>query len=188
MEETRIHLAVIIGSTRKGRIGDSVARWFAEQATGHGAYDLDVIDLIEYYSPDASPTNGTHGDLHARLDNADAFVVVTPEYNHGYPAPLKAAIDSARREWAAKPVALLSYGALSGGIRAAEQLRQVFAELHTMTIRNSVAIRHPWNRLDDNNTLIGDDETNAAAKLMLEQLAWWSRALSDARAKRPYAA
>jgi hypothetical protein len=73
------------------------------------------------------------------IDAADAFVVVTPEYNHSYPASLKHAIDMAHGEWNTKPVAFVSYGGISGGLRAVEALRLVFAELHATTIRDTVS-------------------------------------------------
>jgi NAD(P)H-dependent FMN reductase len=73
-----------------------------------------------------------------RLANADAFVVVTPKYNHNFPAPLKNAIDWRYNKWRAKPVGFVSYGGMGGGLRAVEQLRQVFAELHAVTVRDAV--------------------------------------------------
>ena len=91
--------------------------------------------------------------LQQALGLADAFVVVTPEYNHGYPAPLKELIDSVNAEWQAKPVAFVSYGGVSGGLRAVEQLRLVFAELHAVTIRDSVSFPGAWEQFDESGVL-----------------------------------
>ena len=122
-----------------------------------------------------------------RLAAADAFVFVTPEYNHSFPASLKNAIDWHNEQWHAKPVAFVSYGGLSGGLRAVEQLRVVMAELNAMTIRNTVSFHNAW----------ADSTTPATARTrpstpprrrMLDQLAWWAHALRDARSVRPYAA
>ena len=81
-----------------------------------------------------------------RLAAADAFVVVTPEYNHSYPAPVKTLIDWHFTEWQAKPVGFVSYGGMSGGLRAVEHLRGVFAELHAVTVRDTVSFHGAWDR------------------------------------------
>ena len=115
-------------------------------------------------------------------------MVVTPEYNHGYPASLKQAIDLAMQEWKAKPVAFVSYGGISGGLRAVEQLRQVFAELHAVTIRDTVSFAMAHGRFDSDGGLRDPDAAEAAVKVLLDELLWWGDALRAARAARPYAA
>lgn len=184
MPEAPVRLAVIIGSTREGRFGDTVARWFATQVTPRADMTLDLIDLAEADLPAVFPA-GPIPEVDAyvqRIDRADAFVVVTPEYNHGYPASLKQAIDLAGDEWKAKPLGFVSYGGMSGGLRAVEQLRQVFAELHTVTMRDTVSFHTAWAQFDDNGEPRDPDACNAAAKVMLDQLAWWATALRTARA------
>jgi NAD(P)H-dependent FMN reductase len=119
---------------------------------------------------------------------ADAFVVVTPEYNHGYPASLKQAIDLPREQWQAKPVAFVSYGGIGGGLRAVEQLRQVFAELHAYTIRDTVSFHNYGELFDRSGQLIDPSGPNAGAKVLLDRLTWWASALRSARNARPYAA
>src|SRR3954454_11066775 len=121
-----------------------------------------------------------------RLEAADAFVVVTPEYNHSYPASLKNAIDWHRTEWTAKPVAFVSYGGLSGGLRAVEHLRQVFAELHATTVRDTVSFHNAGASFDDEGQLRDPSGPDAAAKTMLDQVVWWGRTLREGRAARPY--
>lgn len=185
-----IRVAIIIGSTRDGRFGPTVARWFAEQAAQRDDLVVDLVDLVEMDLPAAYPKDfgAEVRAFLARLDEADAFVVVTPEYNHGYPAALKQAIDLGRREWQAKPVGFVSYGGMSGGLRAVEQLRQVFAELHAVTVRDTVSFHNFPQQFDPAGQPLDPVGTGAAAKKMLDQLAWWAAALKTARTTRPYAA
>jgi NAD(P)H-dependent FMN reductase len=125
-------------------------------------------------------------DLTPRIAAADAYVVVTCEYNHSFPAALKNVIDWHHQQWQAKPVGFVSYGGLGGGLRAVEQLRLVFAELHAMTVRDSVSLHHPWSGLGEDGTPRDKAVCEGAAKGMLGQLAWWGRALRTARTIRPY--
>lgn len=190
MSSEPLHLAVIIGSTRDGRFGTTVSDWFVAEARTRPDLVLDVIDLADADLPDRYPREPTPAvtAYAERLDRADGFVVVTPEYNHGYPAPLKQAIDLARREWQAKPVAFVSYGGLSGGLRAVEQLRQVFAEVHAVTVRDTVSFHLAHSAFDADGRPVDPVGPSAAGKKLLDQLAWWALALRDARARRPYAA
>jgi NAD(P)H-dependent FMN reductase len=173
--DTRIRIGLIYGSTRKGRFCDTVARWAAAEILKTGAFELDQIDPAEPIA------------VHQRIAKADAFVVVTPEYNHGYPAPLKALIDSVGEEWQAKPVAFVSYGGISGGLRAVEQLRQVFSELHVVNVRDSVSFAGASERFDDGGELLEPAKHSRAMKRMLGQLNWWARALREARDANSYA-
>jgi NAD(P)H-dependent FMN reductase len=182
-------LAIVLGSTREGRFGPTIARWF-ERRVPRGRWVVDLLDLAELDLPpvlarDPGPAVAAY---RRRLDRADAFVVVTPEYNHGYPAPLKQAIDLAGVEWRAKPVGFVSYGGRSGGLRAVEQLRQVFAEVHATTVRDCVSFHEPWARFDADGEPHEPDAPAAAAAVLLGQLAWWADALRSARTARPYAA
>jgi NAD(P)H-dependent FMN reductase len=190
-------LAVIVGSVREGRFGTTVANWFAGQAAERTDMSVDVVDLAEIPLPLQMPAFGgtpaaeaerALGVLTPRLAAADAFAVVTPEYNHSFPASLKNAIDWHHKEWHAKPVGFVSYGGLSGGLRAVEQLRVVFAELHAVTVRDTVSFHGVWSQFDDQGLPISPAGCNGAAKTMLDQLAWWARALREAKAIRPYAA
>ncbi|AQZ64262.1 putative reductase [[Actinomadura] parvosata subsp. kistnae] len=197
---TKMKLAVISGSLREGRYGPGIARWFSEQASTHGLFDLDVIDPADTPLPAALPlspmeladVSGRPEELRRladRLERADAFAVVTPEYNHSFPAALKHLIDWHLTQWQAKPVALISYGGQGGGIRAAEHLRQVFGELHAVPIRNWISFDQHWTRFDTDGRLIRDVEgAEAAAKALLDQLGWWSTALCRARLAVPYQA
>ena len=112
--------------------------------------------------------------------------MVTPEYNHSFPASLKAAIDLVGPEWRATPVALVSYGGMSGGLRASEHLRQVFAELHATTVRDTVSFHGGWACFDEHGEPHDRTGTDAAATVLLDQLTWWGLALREARDRRPY--
>lgn len=188
MAATRLQTAIIVGSNREGRAARLVADWFIGQARQREDMDVEVLDLAEVDLPAAYP--GEPGPsveaLLERIGRADAFVVVTPEYNHSFPAGLKQAIDLGREEWFAKPVAFVSYGGASGGLRAVEALRLVFAELHGTTVRNTVSLHRFRELFDDDGQLREPARPNAAASHMLNQLAWWAHALRDARAERAY--
>lgn len=189
-----IRVAVIIGSVRKGRFGPTIAGWIADVARHRGDLDVDLVDLFDYDLParltdEPSPeVAAALGVLSPRLARADAFVLVTPEYNHSYPASVKIAIDWHTKEWHAKPVAFVGYGGHAGGMRAVEHLRTIFAELHATTVRDTVSFRSPWEQFDEKNGLVNAASADAAAKVMLDQLTWWAIALKEANGKRPYQA
>ncbi|GAA3957033.1 NADPH-dependent FMN reductase [Actinoplanes auranticolor] len=174
MSASPLRVAVIVASTRDGRFGPTVAAWFAGEAAGRTDLAAEIIDLAEA------------GSVTARLAAADAFVVVTPEYNHSYPAPLKAVIDSHSREWHAKPVGFVSYGGLSGGLRAVEHLRPVFAELHAVTVRDTVSFHGGRSCFGPDGRPLDLREPGAAARRLLDRLTWWGVTLRDAHQARPY--
>lgn len=195
MSREPVKLAIIIGSVREGRLGPTVATWFATQARQRSDLDIDVIDLAEMplgsTAPSMSPPAQVQQaltELTPRLTAADAFVVVTPEYNHSYPAALKNAIDWHGPQFNAKPVAFVSYGGISGGLRAVEHLRLVFAELHAVTTRDTVSFHGAWQQFDEQGDLTEPEGPTTAAKTLLDQLTWWAHALRDAKTSRPYAA
>ncbi|QTD99455.1 NADPH-dependent FMN reductase [Streptomyces cyanogenus] len=197
-EDRPLRVAVIVGSVREGRLGRAVTDWFLTTAAAlDPGLQFDVVDLAEVDLPLVMPGwGGTPSpeavaalkEISPRLAAADAFVVVTPEYNHSFPAVLKNLVDWHLREWQAKPVGFVSYGGLGGGLRAVEQLRLVFAELHAVTVRDSVSLHGPWSGLGEEGVPRDADVCTGAAKGMLGQLVWWARALRTARAERPYAA
>ena len=182
-------LAIIIGSTREGRFGDTVGRWFAKEAASHGGFAIDLIDLIDIKLParhGIKPATPEVDAFRKRLAAADAFVIVTPEYNHSYPASLKHAIDQGYVEWMAKPVGFVSYGGTVGGVRAIEHLRHVFAELHAATIRDYLCFINARRQFDEAGNPVDREGPRNAAKVMLDRLAWWAEALRAAREARPY--
>lgn len=185
----KISVALIYGITREGRFCDTVVRWAESQMAGNTDFSLQIIDPAELAMPMRMERNCDPqlAALKTLLADADAFIVVTPEYNHGYPAALKHLIDSAYGVWQAKPVGFVSYGGLSGGVRAVEQLRQVFAEVHAMTVRNAVSFADAWEQFDHNGNLRGADRAEQSMTMMLTQLRWWATALKQARSMQPYA-
>ncbi|WP_431914259.1 NADPH-dependent FMN reductase [Nonomuraea jabiensis] len=197
MNDSPLKVAVILGSTRDGRLGTVVSNWIVGLLDQRGDMEADLIDLVETPLPTVFPVLGEPPasqearDLLAavspRMAAADAFVIVTPEYNHSFPAALKNAIDWHGPEWHAKPVAFVSYGAFSAGLRAVEQLRLVLAELHAVTIRDAVGFQRVWEQFDGEGRAV-DPAVEPAAKVMLDRLAWWAQALREAKAVRPYAA
>lgn len=189
MARHSLNLAVLIGSTREGRSGDTVGRWFAAEAQRHGGFSVDLVDLAEARLPavhPAAPTPAVEA-FRERSAAADAFVVVTPEYNHGFPAALKHATYQADAEWRAKPVGFVSYGGMAGGLRAVERLRLVFAELHAATVRDCVSFHGARERFGADGRPRGPAGCGAAAKTMLDRLAWWAEALRAGRWTAAYA-
>ncbi|MEV6164007.1 NAD(P)H-dependent oxidoreductase [Streptomyces sp. NPDC052052] len=189
---TPLEVAVVLASNREGRLAPVVANWFLSHTVGHPGLATDLIDIAELDLPVAlshRPDDDAQSRLapvSARLARADAFVVITPEYNHSYPAPLKNLIDWHRAEWQAKPVAFVSYGGVSGGLRAVEHLRQVFAELHGVGIRDTVSFHNAGALFDEEGRPRDPAGCDAAARKLLDQLVWWGRALRDAKAAHPY--
>ncbi|MEU8299645.1 NAD(P)H-dependent oxidoreductase [Micromonospora sp. NPDC048909] len=189
---------IIVGSVREGRFGPVVATWVAEQAREHGGFDIDVVDLADVEVPlsmpavsprfagDSYPRPAGMASLTSHLQDADAFIVVTPEYNHSYPASLKAAIDWHFTQWRAKPVAFVSYGGAAGGRHAVLHLENVLTELHAVTIRDGLAFPNYFRAWEDGRPL--DPEASGFAKTLLDQLAWWAAALRAARNSVPYPA
>ncbi|MGW3987411.1 NADPH-dependent FMN reductase [Streptomyces sp. NPDC004830] len=186
-----LRVTLVVGSNRHGRFGPVVADWLRGRLTDRDDLVAEVVDVAEADLPTSlEPTPEARAALSGitpKLARADAFVVLTPEYNHSFPAGLKNLVDWHYGEWRAKPVALVSYGGLAGGLRAVEHLRQVFAELHTVTVRDTVSFHNAGASFDDGGALRDPSGPDAAAKTMLDQLVWWGRALREARAQHPYA-
>ena len=168
-----LRIEVILGSVREGRFGPVVTRWFLRQATGTGAR-VGLLDLAEPIP-----------DFADRIAAADAVVVVTPEYNHSFPGPLKARIDELGAQWHTKVVGFVSYGGLSGGLRAVEALRVVFAELHAVTVRDTVSFHGAGQAFAPDGTPKEEAAAEAAA-VLLNRLTWWARALRAGRGHQPY--
>jgi NAD(P)H-dependent FMN reductase len=177
-------LGVIVGSNRRGRFADTVAGWFVGEAERRSDITLDVIDLADVELPARFEFRTQDPRVLAfleRIDRADAFVVVTPEYNHSYPAALKHAIDYGKEQWYRKVVGYVSYGGMSGGLRAVEHLRQVFAEVHATSVRETVSFHLARSRFDEHGRPVDPEGTALAAKVMLDDLVWWADALREAR-------
>ncbi|MGY1501070.1 NADPH-dependent FMN reductase [Streptomyces sp. QTS52] len=185
-----VRVTVVVGSNREGRFGPVVAAWLLNRLAKRDDLVAEVVDVAGTALP---TTFATDADAKAqlaaitpKLASADAFIVLTPEYNHSYPAGLKNLIDWHYTEWQAKPVAFVSYGGVSGGLRAVEHLRQVFAELHATTVRDTVSFHNAGASFDEEGQLRDPSGPDAAARTMLSQVVWWGRTLREGRAARPY--
>ncbi|WP_017615984.1 NADPH-dependent FMN reductase [Nocardiopsis salina] len=187
-----LRVAVIIGSTRKDRFGPVPARWITGRLRSRPDLDTDLIDLAEYEMPvlggndPDEPLPEPVKALGERLQQADAFVVVTPVYNRSYPASLKSVVDWFHEEWAAKPVGFVSYGGMTGGVQAVEHLRAVFAEFNTVSPREAVLFPNFWEVFDHDGRLVDTEAVAPAADVFTDQLLWWARALRRARAESPF--
>jgi len=183
-------LNVILASTRPGRVGAQIGDWFANIAREHGGFDVHVVDLAELNlpfldEPNAAESGEPYLHEHTRrwsaiTSAADAFVLVMPEYNQGYNAPLKNALDYLYTEWHDKPVAFVSYGMTSGGLRAAQQLKTVTLALKMVPVLESVVI-HLRQALDANGRLAPTAVMADAAKGVLDELARVTPALAALR-------
>jgi NAD(P)H-dependent FMN reductase len=190
----KVKLTVILGSVRIGRFGQWPAKMIKEVAEKISDFEVSFIDLKEENLPNfesaVSPayiTNQDYGNekinsFADKIRESDAFIMISPEYNHGYSSAIKNAIDSIYIEWNKKPVGFLSYGS-AGGARAVEQLREVAVELQMAPIRNGVHIMSPWNLVDENGNLKDGalTEYESSMQNMLDQLLWWANALKIAR-------
>ena len=186
-DPSSLRLEVILGSIRPSRFGTVVLNWYVEQAQQDPTYDVGVVDLADFDIRGDFAQNADVAALTDRITAADAVVVVTPEYNHSFPGPLKSAIDTLPKSaWEAKPVAFVSYGGLSGGLRAVEALRIVFCEIHATTIRDTVSFHGTSASFDEHGHPVHAELVNGAARQQLGQLAWWAFTLRDGKAARPY--
>lgn len=178
----RISLAIIYGSARQDCYCDTIIEWITSAAARYSHFDLQLIDPLESSracgpsSPDLPLKQLEH-----QLGLADAFIVITPGYNYGHVAPLNDLIDTAREHWQAKPVGFISYGGLSGDLRATEQLRLMFAKLHAITLNESVNFASP--RQDPCAAGLSAEPAAGleAMKSLLTNLGRWATALRAAR-------
>lgn len=192
-----LKIKIIVGSTRENRFSDKPAAWILEAVRKREGIDAELLDLRDYqlpfYNAPMSPSmvkdgrypNEVARQWAAKVGEADAFIVVTPEYNHGIPGVLKNVLDTVYAEWNNKAIGFVAYGGV-GGARAVEHLRGVAVELQMAPIRNAVHIREPWNLLDESGSLKDRalDSYKPAAEALLDQLLWWAKALQAAREKK----
>ncbi len=180
-----VRLEIIVASVRAGRIAPVVADWFTETARRREEFDVGVIDLAETPLPQ-DLSGGPEADAFTRrIGAAEAFAVVTSEYNHGYPAALKTAIDTVKHEWRTKPIGFVSYGGLSGGLRAVEQLRQVVVEVHLVPVREPLSPHRVKHAFAQDGTT-SDGAAVDAAERMLNQLDWWARTVRAGQIRGVY--
>ncbi len=184
-------LLTIIASTRPGRIGLPVAEWFQERAAAHGGFELELVDLAVLDLPllDEPKHPRLHDYAHehthawsATVAAADAVVIVTAEYNYGYPAAVKNAIDYLHHEWRYKPVGFVSYGGVAAGTRAVQQLKAVVQGVQMFAVSGAVNIPFVMQFLTDDGVVEGNDVMTQAAADMLDELLRVGEALAPLRA------
>ncbi len=189
-----LNIKIIVGSTRPGRFSEALLPWLQSAIAARTEITAEVIDLrdhpLPFFNAPMSPAyveNGDYGNdainaFAEKIREADGFIIITPEYNHGPSAEVKNALDVLYREWNQKPVAFVSYGS-AGGARAVEQLRQVAVELQMASTRNAVHIMAPWLLRNEDGSLKEGVLESYEASLAgtLDQLTWWGNALKAAR-------
>lgn len=182
-----VRIGIVIGSTRPGRVGDSVGHWLHAIAQRRADTEVVLLDLADYALPlldePGHPAAGVYEHEHTRrwsraVAACDGFVFVTPEYNHGTSATLKNAIDYLYHEWSTKPCSFVGYGG-SYGARAIASLRLVMGELLVADLREHVGLS---TRRDFRGGVFEPSHARElAAESMLEELVTWSRGLRRMR-------
>jgi NAD(P)H-dependent FMN reductase len=187
-------IAVITGTTREGRFSERVSAWVVDRLTSHGRLDVELVDLRDHPLPffDGIAPARTQRDyprddvaeVGRTIDRADGYVIVTGEYNHGYPAVLKNLMDWTFVEWRRKPITFVGWGQV-GGSRAVEQLRTVAIEFEMAPLRHAVHILPEVMmaaRGAEDPTDIGVFASlDARLEILADDLAWWTAALKHAR-------
>ena len=182
-------LQVIIGSTRPGRIGPSIATWIAGIAASHPAFEVEIVDVADaglpLFDEPNHPMLAQYVHDHtkawsATIARGDAYVFVVPEYNHGVNAAMKNAIDFLYQEWQRKPVGFVSYGGVSAGTRAVQQLKQITAALRMVAVVEAVYLPFPQTQID-NGVFTPPDASVIAANAMLDEIERWTTALHPMR-------
>jgi NAD(P)H-dependent FMN reductase len=185
-----LKLNIIIVSTRPGRIGPHIARWFYDYARENSAFDAALVDLADFDLPvfdePRHPRLRQYEHAHtkawsASVESADAFVFVTPEYNFFAPPSFVNAVSYLASEWAGKPAALLSYGGVSAGLRAAQTEKLLLTTLNVMPIAEGIAVPMAPKLITD-GVFQPNELILASAKSMVEQLHRWAAALQPMRA------
>ena len=184
----KTRIAIIIGSTRPGRNAEPVAKWVYEIDRRRKDAGFELVDIQDYNLPHLDepipPSLGQYGKPHTKawaekITAFDAFVFVTPEYNHSTSGALKNAIDYLYREWNNKAAGFVSYGS-AGGARAVEHLRLIMAELQVATVRAQVMLSL-FTDFENFRVFKPAAHHEAEVNAMLDQLVAWGRALKTVR-------
>lgn len=186
-----LRLQIIVASTRPSRKGPAVAAWFLERARAHGAFDIELIDLaavnLPLFDEPRHPRLRRYEHDHTKawsrtIERADAYVTVTPEYDHGPPAALVNALQYLVHEWAYKPMAFVSYGGVSGATRSVHAIKPIVTALKMMPMFETVAIPFFSQHLDgESGTFSPGTIQDDAARTMLGELYRWASALRPLR-------
>jgi len=183
-------LQIVIASTRPGRVGLPVAEWFRDRAVAHGGFEVEVVDLAHVNLPFLDEPNHPSQrqytqqrtrDWSETVERADAFAFVMPEYNSGFNAVLKNALDFLHNEWHHKAVGFVSYGGVSAGTRAVQMVKPVVAALKMTPVAEAVSVPFVNQFLDDEGRVQPNEIMNSAAVAMLDELVRVTAALRTLR-------
>ena len=183
-------LQIFIVSTRKGRKGDAVAKWFETRAIRHSAFEIELVDLanvnLPLFDEPEHPRFRKYQHEHTkrwseRVARADAFVFVTPEYNYSAPPSLVNALDYLVHEWSYKPVGFVSYGGVSGGTRSVQMTKLLVTALKMMPIPEAVSLPFFMRMFAPDGTFAPDETQTKAADTMLDELKRWTMAMQALR-------
>jgi NAD(P)H-dependent FMN reductase len=190
-------LHVVIASTRPGRVGPSVARWFDEFARQHGQFEVRLVDLADFklpiYDEPQHPAMQQYKHAHtkawsASVAEADAFVFVTPEYNFNPTPSFVNALNYVYREWNYKACGFVSYGGVSGGLRAVQTAKLLVTTLKMMPMTEGVMLPMVAQSLDEQGSFVSNPLVDHSAQQMLNELFKWTGALASLRPRAPEAA
>ena len=186
------NLKIILASTRPGRKGPALATWIVEEAKKYPEFTVELLDLAEINLPfmdePEHPRLEKYTKEHTKkwsekISPADAFIFVTPEYNYGYPAPLKNAIDFLNNEWLYKPVAFVTYGGIAGGTRCMQMLKQVVTALKMVPVLEAVNVPFFTKYIDNKGKFNADEGIQRSAEGMMKELLKWTIAMQSMRNK-----
>ena len=185
-----LRLNIVIGSTRPGRVGPNVAKWFHEFAVEHGKFEPVLVDLADFelptYNEPKHPRLAQYEHAHTTrwsesVESADAFVFVTPDYNYFAPSSLLNALTYLSMEWAYKPAGVLSYGGVSGGLRSAQSEKLILTSLRIMPIPEAITVQMVKNHIGEDGVFRPTEQMIASGKTMLDELYRWAEALKPMR-------
>lgn len=186
----QLKLKIIIGSTRPGRVGPTVAKWVEEVATRHAKFDVELLDLADFKLPlldeAAHPAMQKYEHQHTKdwskaIGSADAYIFVTPEYDYFTPAALVNAIQVLSREWAYKAAGVVSYGGISGGLRSAQVLRGLLGNVNIHSLPQVVPVPRVSQFIGEDGVLQANDPMDDGLVKQLDELHKWSTALKTLR-------
>jgi len=185
-------LHIVICSTRPGRIGLPIARWFHEFAQRHGKFNLELVDLADFklpiYDEPIHPARQTYKHEHtkrwsASVAAADAYIFVTPEYNYSPPPSLVNALDYVYKEWNYKPCGFVSYGGVSGGLRVVQAVKMQITTLKMMPMVEGVMVPMAAGQIDDQDRFKSNELIDQSATTLLDELRFWTDGLKAMREK-----
>ena len=186
------NLKIITSTTRQGRAGVAIEKWITDFAKSKPEFNVELLDLsvinLPFVDEPHHPRMQKYQHEHtkkwsAKINEADTFIIVLAEYNFGFPAPIKNALDFLFVEWMHKPVGFVSYGGVSGGLRATQMLKQVVTTMSMMPITAQVNIPFFAKLIDENGVFQANETIIKSAASTLAELEKWSGALKPMRGK-----